>query len=286
MALPNLIMGTWLTVNDKDETRCHEQFIGGNVNLSLICALLFTTYLPLMYQEVSRINIPDDGLTIDIFDGYVNSLHPIKMSKDQIHDFFDVCYLMAVAGTLFGTMVSVFYMLAANEAGTDRKTFVLLKYLGTIPSVVPYYFFTIGTVSWAFGAYLQLTLVARTSIGFWIKEAVLGAAISVMLLVCFTRMVQGTFAGKVEENLNPPTFLDDTIISKKLDEFFADPYRNGDFTLKEFIKSLTVVRPSGYRVPLNVITEVKATSAYYRRLADVTGVSIEEAKEIANNCVS
>lgn len=88
LTLLHLILATWLNINNDVEKGANAQFINGNVNLALICALLLTTFLPLMYQEVSRINFPDDGLTVDMYNGYVHSLHPFVISADSIHDFY------------------------------------------------------------------------------------------------------------------------------------------------------------------------------------------------------
>jgi hypothetical protein len=43
-----------------------------------------------------------------------------------------------MSGILFGTMVKVFYMLAANETNDDAKTFVLLNRLGSNIAQLPF----------------------------------------------------------------------------------------------------------------------------------------------------
>ena len=63
--------------------------------------------------------------------------------------------------------------------------------------------------------------------------------ILVMVLVCFPRLVQGEFAGKVEESRQPPIYCSEEQIQIKLEEFMQNPYQNKDITLTEFLKSLT-----------------------------------------------
>jgi len=74
--------------------------------------------------------------------------------------------LIASAGTLFGTIVSVFYMLGAKEAANDQKTYVLVKFLGPGISHLPYFFFTIGIVGWAVAILFHVFVTPRTETGF------------------------------------------------------------------------------------------------------------------------
>jgi hypothetical protein len=273
----------WLSVNETDENNCNAAFIGGNINLSLICALLFTTYLPLYYGEANRLNDENDGLTIDMHLGYLNTQYGINLSKDLIHDMFDTAYLVAAASTLFGTMVSVFYMLAANEAASDAKTFVLMKYLGPTATQMPYFFFTIGVFSWAFGGLLHVFTVPRSLTGFTVKIVFLWSMIFVMLVYCFPRMIRGVYAGKAEEMKHKPIFLTEEVIKAKIDEFLAQPNQDGEYSLKDFLTSLTYMTEHGYRPPLQVITKVKATYIYYEKIAALTGRTIDEVKEIVQS---
>lgn len=66
LAIFQMIDGSWLTINDDEETDANRLFVGGNLNLSLICALLFTTYLPLYYSEAQRLNDDNDGLVLPL----------------------------------------------------------------------------------------------------------------------------------------------------------------------------------------------------------------------------
>eukprot|EP01040_Poterioochromonas_malhamensis_P009110 gene9110-9868_t len=275
-AMLHMINGSWLTINDDEETDANRLFVGGNLNLSLICALLFTTYLPLYYSEAQRLNDDNDGLTIDITMGY---LAPLVVSRDFIHGIFDCCYLVAAAGTLFGTMVSVFYMLAANEANDDSKTVVLMRFLGPFASQLPYYYFSIGITGWAFAGFFHVFVVPRTGTAFYVKVVILWVMILIMLMVSFPRMVRGIFMGKLESQRHPPVYLSEDEISKKLEEFFSNPKKDGDLSLRKFLSNLTYMTEYGYRPRLQTISEVQATCMYYEKLSEVTGRSIKEVKE-------
>lgn len=277
LCLLALMNASWLNVNDTYEKDCNRLFIGGNVNLALICALLFTTFLPIYYSEANRLDVPDDGLTLDIAHGY---LSPISLSNDTIHDIFDCSYLIATAGTLFGTMVSVFYMLAANETNDDAKTFVLLTFLGPHFSQLPFYFFSIGIIGWAVGAMFHVFVVARTTAGFYIKIISLWTLIIVMMMFAFPRMIQGTFQSRLDEQLNPPLYFSSDQIKEKLNVFFMNPNSNKDISLEEFLLYLTqpAVTKTKYRPPLQTLTKIEATCLYYEKLSSVCGRSVEEIK--------
>ncbi|RYH13173.1 hypothetical protein EON65_36305 [archaeon] len=79
-----------MTLRDDEVTNANKQFIGENVYLAMICALLVTTLLPLYYGETSRISVPDDGFAIDVSMGVFNQ-HLMHVSKDFLHDSFDYC---------------------------------------------------------------------------------------------------------------------------------------------------------------------------------------------------
>ena len=270
LALLHMFDASWLTVNDDDEYDANRLFVGGNLNLSLICALLFTTFLPLYYSEAQRLNDPNDGLTIDLSLGF---LSPLVLSNSDLHDLFDTSYLIASVGTLFGTMVSAFFMLAANEANDDSKTFVLMYFLGPRLSQLPYYFFSIGIISWAFGAMVQAFSVPRTAAGFSVKIGLLWAMILFMMLVCFPRMIRGVFMGKLEAQRNPPIFVSEDQINNSLDSFFANPQTDGDLSLRAFLQSLTYLTEFQYRPKLQTITKIQA------KLSAITGKSVSDVKE-------
>lgn len=194
----------------------------------------------------------------------------------------DVCYLISVAGTLFGTMSAVFYMLAGNEADTDAKTMVLLKYMGPTNIAVPFYFFSIGIVSWALGGYLQVVTTARTAVGFWIKMFSLGGLILWLLFLAFPSMIQGVFAGKKEELENPPILLDEAEIESRITRFFSKlKDKHADMSLEECLRSLKKVTSRGYRVPLHILTKVKAVDLYYKKLAELANIDEDKIKDYA-----
>lgn len=276
-ALLRMTDASWLNVNDEEEFDANRLFVGGNLNLSLICALLFTTFLPLYYNEAQRLNDNMDGLTIDILNGY---LSPLVVSKNFLHDVWDCSYLIASAGTLFGTIVSVFYMLAANEANDDAKTFVMMRYLGPQLSQLPYYFFSIGIIGWALGVQLHIFTVPRLAGGFYVKVFGLWAMIFFMLFVCFPRLVRGVFLGKLESQKHPPIYISDADIKAKLDKFFANPKSNMNLTLARFLRSLTYMTELGYRPKLQTLTQVQATNMYYEKVAEMTGRTVAEVKEV------
>lgn len=91
-----LLDAGWLAVCDDIEENANQNFIGANLNISLISALFFTTFVPLYYTEAQRLNDANDGLTIDIASGY---LSPVIVSNQFLHDLFDCTYFIAVAGT-------------------------------------------------------------------------------------------------------------------------------------------------------------------------------------------
>jgi hypothetical protein len=276
LAMLEMINGNWLNVNDRHERECNRLFMGGNVNLALICALLFTTFLPIYYDEPSRLDSAEDGLTIDIAHGY---LSPVVLSRDAIHDFFDCCYLIAMSGTLFGTMVSVFYMLAGNETNDDAKTFVLQNRLGSNIAQLPFFFFSIGSMGWAIGALFHCFTVPRTAPGFYVKVIGLFAMIITMIFVAFPRMIQGTFLSRREEEENPPLYFNTDHLKGKLEEFFSDPFASKDLSLSAFLTSLCYMTKNSYRPPLQVVTKIEATCLYYEKLASITGRTVEEIKD-------
>jgi uncharacterized membrane protein len=276
LAMIYMINGSWLNANDHQEKGCNQLFIAGNINISLICALLFTTFMPLYYNEAQRLNDEMDGLTLDIALGY---LAPLVLTKTFIHDFFDICYLLSTAGTLFGTMVSVFFMLAANETADDRKTFVLIDHLGPHISQLPFYFFTIGIGSWAVGAMFHVFVVPRSAAGFYIKVVLLWAMIVLMIQFCFPRMILGVFRAKAEEEKHRPVSHSLETIKERLDSFLDSPPEDGDISLTAFLKSLTFLSEYKFRPPLNPVTEVHAKRSYYEKIGELTGCSKDEVKE-------
>ena len=71
-ALHSIFTASWLMMNDDNDEGAKDQFLGENINLSLVSALLFTTFLPLFYNN-GAITIPDEGYHTDVFMGYFGS---------------------------------------------------------------------------------------------------------------------------------------------------------------------------------------------------------------------
>lgn len=283
MAFMAMTNGDWINLNDDTDENCKDNFVGNNVNLSLICALMLTTFVPLYFTEAARLDSIDDGLTIDISLGFLSThLKTLKLSKEGLHDFFDVCYLIAVLGTLLGTILSVFYMIAANECRVDARAYVLIKYLGKIRLATPFYYWVIGIVAWGTSASLQMILVVRTRQAFIIKLFLYSLLIGTFAAGCLPFIVQGIYLAKKEEIEHPAMFVSDEEIDGKLSRFFADPSGEHDLTLKEFLHHLSKFTDKGYRIPLNLVSKVRATKKYYMKLADVTDTSVQDVKEYLN----
>lgn len=255
--------------------------MGENTNLSLICALIFTVFIPLYYTEPARMLIPQDGLTLQIYNGMINSWQEIQISSQDIHDWFDSFYIIASAGACFGTLVSVFYMLGVNECVTDAKVMVLRHYLGRV-SIAPFYFFAIGIVSWAVGGFLQLVLSPQTLWGFIFKFVVTIGLILVVLLLCLPKLVQGVYAANVEQELNPPFELSQEEIDKQVESFVFGNHEK-ELSLKNCLNQMHPVNKKritdkSYRIPINMCTQLLAKKAYVLKLAQKTGMTPEEVK--------
>ena len=267
-------------LNDEEEEGAKEQMMGENINISLICALMFTTFIPLYYTEPARMEIPTDGLTLQIYNGFINSWQEIKLTTNDIHDWFDSFYIIATAGACFGTMVSVFYMLACNECLKDPKVMVLRHYLGRA-SVAPFYFFAIGIVSWAIGGFLQLALSPQTIWGFVFKFAVVGILIFMVLCVCLPRMVRGVYAANAEENLHPAIELSKEEIDVQVDQFLLST--GIDLSMRNCLSSIHSpgkprITSKNYRIPLHICTELMVKKSYVDKMAVKTCMSTEEVK--------
>ena len=101
-----------------------------------------------------------------------------------------------------------------------------------------------------------------------------------MLFVCFPRLVRGVFLGKLESQKHPPIYVSNDGIKEKLDQFFANPTSNSNLTLPRFLRSLTYMTELGYRPKLQLLTQVQATGMFYEKVAEITGRTVTEVKEI------
>ena len=73
------------------------QVLGENGNMSLVCALLFTTYLPLYFSL--PLNNGSEDYPADINLGFLAS-RTFQMSNQSVHDLFDVCFLCGMVRSL------------------------------------------------------------------------------------------------------------------------------------------------------------------------------------------
>eukprot|EP00599_Poterioochromonas_sp_BG-1_P013240 CAMPEP_0173160262 /NCGR_PEP_ID=MMETSP1105-20130129/17726_1 /TAXON_ID=2985 /ORGANISM="Ochromonas sp., Strain BG-1" /LENGTH=323 /DNA_ID=CAMNT_0014079105 /DNA_START=35 /DNA_END=1006 /DNA_ORIENTATION=- len=276
-----LIDAGWLAVCDDIEENANQNFIGANLNISLISALFFTTFVPLYYTEAQRLNDSNDGLTIDIASGY---LSPVVDSNQFLHDLFDCTYFIAVAGTAIGTVTAVFFMLAGNEVPSDSQTFVLLRMLGPKITQLPYYFFSFGVCAWIFAMMVHGFMVPRTGTGFGVKLALTFASIFIFYFFGLPRLIRGVYLARSEAQKHPSVLVSKERIATALENFFAkreeemERIEEEDHSLPLFLKSLSYLTEAGYRPKLDVVSRVEATCMYYEKLAEITGRSVEEVK--------
>jgi len=187
-----LTTADWLTKNDQSEANAKGNFADENVNLSLVCALLFTSFLPIFYTESAAMNDPTQGLALDIERSWLTQMNYQYLSASFLHDMILFFYAFALGNACLGTLISVFYTLAASQCENDNKAVVLMNILGFF-SRLPYLFFATGIIMWGFTAYLKIILTAQTAYGFalilcgWVIMT-----IAILLGVVF--MVKGIYA--------------------------------------------------------------------------------------------
>eukprot|EP00808_Paulinella_micropora_P007796 g40076.t1 len=109
-AMTNLATAQWLRVSD-NLSDMREQFINENVNVSLVSALFVTVAHPSIYDYI---NLGDDGW---FFDDYKDEFYP-----DALHDAFLFGFFLSGCFFIIGTIMGVFYAMAANECENDAKT--------------------------------------------------------------------------------------------------------------------------------------------------------------------
>lgn len=273
--------GDFLTLRDEEADGAYEQFIGENTNLALICALLVTTFLPLYYSEVSRLSIPDEGLTIDIETGQFRSWL-FSINKAALHDFFDITYVLAMAGMFFGTLTCVYFILMANEAGTDERVIIYRRQLGIVARF-PYYFFSLGAYSWGFSVYCHFLLVPRTLTGWIVKVTLVILATLAFAGLVLPISCKALYSAFAEEEEHPPKSFSTAQLSAQLKTYFADvtAAQTNDFNLKDFLHSLRQdVTKSGYRIPLLPGVEFEATHLFYRRLAEEKDMTFDQVIQL------
>lgn len=270
--------GEFLTLRDTERTGAMEQFTGENVNLALICALLLTTFLPMYYTEPSRLSIPEDGLSIDIDLGFFNT-HITHLNKETLHDFFDICYVVAMGAMMMGTIICVFFVLAANEAGSDERVVILRDRLGWV-SRFPYLYFSIGAYAWGISVYCHMFITAREPGAMCVKVFIISVMACGLVLLLIPRLCQSLYTGFVEEQDNPPVFIATKDIRERLGDYWkevAASDKSEDFDLDGFLDFLHSEETKwGYRIPLLASVRTNATRLFYERLADQWGITYDQ----------
>ncbi len=242
-ALDVLGTGEWLAVND-EEVGCKDQFSNENINLALICALFVTCMLPLIYTEPP--NVGDLSLSPLYANGYLHR-HGWHLSSFLISDFYIVCYMTATTYLTLATIICVYFSLAANECGTDARVRVLMHKLGRL-TILPYAFFTGGTVIYAIGVMGYFFLTISTIGGMIIFLSVWASAALVFMFVC-ARNVQGIFAAFDKEDDIPPIDMSIEDVQKVFDKL--DSNDTAKTHISEFLVLLRGDEDSeGYRTSL------------------------------------
>eukprot|EP01031_Cornospumella_fuschlensis_P028680 gene28680-34626_t len=282
-AYHNLSTANFLTLRDDEVAKANEQFIGENVNLALICALLVTTFLPLYYGETSRISVPDDGFSIDVSLGVFNR-HMVHVSKEFMHDFFDITYVCATAGMFFGTLACVYFILVANEAGSNERTIILRNRLGLVARL-PYFFFSVGAYSWGFSVYAHLVLVPRYTGGWIVKVTLVGLLTAAFAVWLLPTTVQALYASFAEEQQNPPKNFSVEELREQLQSYWDQVKNSGEnnFNLDDFMLFLRPdVTSAGYRVPLLPGVQFDAARMFYEQLGREKGMTYEQVIQLVS----
>jgi hypothetical protein len=276
-AFLRLTSADWLTKNDQSETNAKKNFTEENVNLSLVCALLFTSFLPIFYTESASMNDPTQGLALDIERSWLNQMNYQYLSTAFLHDMFLFFYAFALGNACLGTLISVFYTLSAAQCDSDNKCVVVMNILGFF-SRLPYLFFATGIVMWGFTAYLKIILTAQTVYGFaliltgWV-------IMTILILIGVLLNVRGIYAAYDIDELNRPISLTEKAIDDAVDSYFrsTDP---SELSLDGFVKTLSYHVDYGYRVPLSLVSGIMAKKKFHKKIAELTNCSYEEVMQI------
>jgi hypothetical protein len=143
----------------------------------------------------------------------------------------------------------------------------------------PYYFFTIGAISWGLGVITHFVISPHTATGFIIVLIIFGILTIYMVVGAYVRMIQGLYLSFHEAATNPPQPRSREQIDTALDRYFGrvedDPYCELD--LDEFLAELGP-EPSarGFPVALKTSTRFDATRAFYKKFAKVKQIPYEE----------
>mmetsp|Transcript_6812 Transcript_6812/g.7046 ORF Transcript_6812/g.7046 Transcript_6812/m.7046 type:complete len:218 (+) Transcript_6812:437-1090(+) len=211
----------------------------------------------------------------------------VNINADAIHDIFDTSYLIAMAGTLFGTLIAVYYSIAGSVCFSDEKVVVLKQKLGALVAL-PYWFFSSGAIGWGIGVWLHLVLVPRTTAG-WVLKVIILVTMIIGLVLAMPLMVQGVYISHHEEQNCSSLRLTKEEVEKGVEEYFvwieqenANKENSGmrrDADLTELMTSLrTQISPYGYISPLSETTKLMVTKVYYERIGRDIGMTAQEVK--------
>jgi hypothetical protein len=268
--------------DDRNNKDIVQQFSNENINVALICALLFTAMLPLYYGESYRILDPDDTFSIGISESFLGNLDGVYTGSVLFYTIFDLTYFFAAAASFCGTFIGVLYALAANVVQTEVGMSSYLHYMGAFVSA-PYLFLQISLYSWGVGFCFHAVYTPITVGGFIGK--VLGMSILIIpLLCCIFYSVRAAHYTKDDVIFYKPSLLSDDEIASKTKAFFQDS-SNYDLSVENFLEYLSIKTEHNYRIPLHVVTRVKALRAYKHALAATAfpDETFEDVQEYLDN---
>lgn len=269
-------IGDFLSLRDDEEEGSYDQFIGENVNMALICALLLTTFMPLYYEEAHRLNDPNDGFTLSVRMGAWHRF-VIPVNPHVLHDFFDVTYSVATAATFLATLACVYNILMANEAGSDARVKMFRKELGIL-SRFPYLFFAIGAYSFCFAIVGHLFLTPRYLSALTIKMIICLSLVVVFVFVLLFPSNLALYTAFAEEERHPPLDYSSEQLQTEVEQYFTEVQSSGsnNFNLVDFLKYLRkTTTPKGYHVTLAEGTALEASRIFFDELARKRGTTAE-----------
>ena len=274
-------VGHFLSLRDDDENGAYDQFVGENVNLALISALLVTTFIPLYYEEANKLNIPDDGFTLSVHMGIWDRI-VIPVDRHVLHDYFDVTYSIAISAMFLSTLACVYFILMANEAGNDTRVIIFRKNLGIL-SRFPYFFFAIGAYAFGFAIGCHFFITPRFQSALAIKVIICFSLVIVFVFVLLFPSTIALYAAFAEEERHPPLEYSSEQLQTEVEQYFTEVQSSGsnNLNLDDFLKYLRkTMTPKGYHVPLTDGTALEASRIFYDQLARKRGTSAEHLVQL------
>lgn len=274
-------VGDFLSLRDSDEEGAYEQFVGENVNLALISALLLTTFIPLYYEEANKLNVPDDGFTLSVDMG-AWSRFVIPVNRHILHSFFDVTYSIATTSMFLATLSCVYNILMSNEAGNDTRVIIFRKNLGIL-SRFPYFFFAIGAYAFGFAIGCHFFITPRFQSALAIKVIICFSLITVFVFVLLFPSHMALYTAFAEEERHPPLDYTTEQLETEVEQYFTEVQSSGsnNLNLDDFLKYLRkTMTPKGYHVPLTDGTALEASRIFYDQLARKRGTSAEHLVQL------